>query len=55
MDDLHYELPIEENKDHTIKIIVEDKNHDMYTEKTFQVKVNRDDIIGKLLITPDTV
>jgi len=49
------EITIEENKEYIITMLVEDVNRDMKTEKIFKVGVEREDIIGKLLITPDTV
>ncbi len=55
LDDKNYELPIDQNKDYLVKLVVEDSNRDMHTEKTFKVSVRRDDIIWKLLIKPDTV
>ncbi|MCF7835341.1 hypothetical protein K9M48_04865 [Candidatus Gracilibacteria bacterium] len=50
-----FEISLDENKDYEIKIVVEDVNRDVSSEEIINVKIKRDDIIGKLLVTPDTV
>lgn len=50
-----FETTFQESKDYTVKIIVEDINRNMKTEKIFTVGVNRADLLWNLLITPDTV
>lgn len=46
---------MEDSNDHTIRIVVEDKTRGTKTEETIGVRIKRDDIIGKLIVTPDTV
>lgn len=50
-----FEATIQDSKDHTITILVEDKTRGTKTEEIIPVKINRDDIVGKLIVTPDTV
>jgi PKD repeat protein len=50
-----FEIPVEDSNDHQISIVVEDATRGTRTEEILTVKVNREDIIGKLIITPDTV
>jgi hypothetical protein len=38
-----------------VRIVVADANRDMGSEETFNIQIQRDDIIGKLLVKPDTV
>lgn len=50
-----FQITIDESKDYNIKIVVNDANRKITTEKEFKVLVKRDDIIWKLLISPDSV
>ncbi|MFZ2911693.1 MAG: PKD domain-containing protein [Candidatus Absconditicoccaceae bacterium] len=54
-DNKSFQISLDENKDYEIKIIVEDINRGVKSEKIINVKIERDDVVGKLLITPDTV
>lgn len=54
-DNKGFEIALTENKNYEIKIVVSDVNRNVQSEKIINVKINRDDIIWKLLITPDTV
>ncbi len=54
-DENSYDFTVDENKDYTVKIVVEDKQKEMKTEKTFYIKVKRDDIIGNISVFPKTV
>lgn len=51
-----YDITIEDTKDYVLTINISDPNHeDMNYSKSINISVQRDDIIPKLLITPDTV
>jgi len=50
-----FQITIDESKDYSVKIVVSDPNHNISTEKEFKVLVKRDDVIWKLLVSPDTV
>ncbi len=50
-----FETTIQDANDHQISIVVEDKTRGTKTEEILTAKTNRDDIIGKLLVKPDTV
>ena len=50
-----FEFKVEDVNTHTVTILVQNPNSWAKTEKSFTVSVNRDAIIGKLLIKPDTV
>lgn len=50
-----FQITIDENKDYNITIVVSEPNRNIKTEKEFKVTVKRDDIIWKLLVSPDTV
>ena len=50
-----FEFTIEDNQNHEAKLIVEDIPSGAKTEITLPIRVNRADIIGKLIVTPDTV
>ncbi len=50
-----FQTTIDSSKDYNIKIVVNDPNRDVTTEKEIKVMVKRDDIIWKLLVSPDTV
>lgn len=51
-----FDTTIEDTKDYVITIHVSDPNHeDMTYTKSINVSVKRDDIVPKLIITPDTV
>jgi hypothetical protein len=53
--DSSFQTTIDTSKDYNIKIIVTDPNRDTKTEQEIKISVKRDDIIGNLLVTPDTV
>jgi len=55
IDEKTYEINIEDSEEHIVQIIAEDTNRGMKSEETFTIKIKRDDIVGKLLIKPDTV
>ena len=55
LDDNNFELSLTENKTYQVRIVIEDSNRDMKSEETFSVEIKRDDIVGKLLVKPDTV
>ncbi len=48
-------INLDENKDYEIKIVVEDVNRNVKSEKIINVKIQKDDVIWRLLFTPDTV
>jgi len=51
-----FDTTIEDTKDYVMTISVSDPNHEEMTyTKTINISVQRDDIVPKLLITPDTV
>ncbi len=50
-----FEYTIDNNNDHEAKLIVEDKQSGAKKEISIPIKVNRENIIGKLIVTPDTV
>lgn len=50
-----FEFTIEDSVNHEVKIIVEDIPSGAKTEVTIPIKINRADIIGKIIVTPDTV
>jgi hypothetical protein len=51
-----FDITIEDTKDYVLTINVSDPNHEEMTyTKTINVSVQRDDIVPKLIITPDTV
>ena len=54
-DNKSFQITLDENKDYEIKIIIQDINRDVKSERIISVKIERDDVIWKLLITPDTV
>jgi len=53
--DNSFQTTIDSNKNYNIKIIVTDPNHKTTTEKEIKISVDRDDIIWKLIVSPDTV
>jgi len=55
LDEKTFEIPIDESKIYDLHLVVEDVNRDIKTEEVFIVQVKRDDIIGKIIITPDSV
>jgi len=55
LDENMAEITIDQNKEYTITIVVEDINRDMKTEENIKVKIKRDDIIGKMIVSPDYV
>jgi hypothetical protein len=50
-----FEVTLQDSNTHTITIIIEDKTRGTKTEEIIPVTIKRDDIIGKLIVTPDTV
>jgi hypothetical protein len=50
-----FELNIDTNKDHNLILVVEDSVRGTKTEEKITVSVNTEDIIGKLIVKPDTV
>lgn len=50
-----FEISLDENKSYEIKILVEDINRNVSSEESFNIDIKRDDIIWKLLVSPDTV
>jgi hypothetical protein len=50
-----YEFTIDTPAEHVVKILVEDLTTNAKTEKELTIRVNRDAIIGKLLVKPDSV
>ena len=50
-----FEFTIEDNQIHEMKLIVEDIPSGAKTEIIIPIRVNRADIIGKLIVIPDTV
>lgn len=50
-----FEIKIDTNADHQITILIQDATRGIKTQQTLTVKVNREDIIGKLVVKPGTV
>jgi hypothetical protein len=50
-----FEFTIDDSADHEVLIVVEDKQSGAKTETKLPVSINRADIVGKLVVTPDTV
>ncbi|MBU0627118.1 hypothetical protein KKG31_03100 [Patescibacteria group bacterium] len=50
-----FEMTVDTNADHSLVLVVEDSARGTRTEEKITVRVNTDDIIGKLIIKPDTV
>lgn len=50
-----FEIKIDTNADHQITLVVQDPARGTKSEQSLMVKVNRDDIIGKLIVKPSTV
>ncbi len=50
-----WEMNINTSDDHKITMVVEDTNRWLKTEKEILVKINRSDVVGKLIVLPDTV
>lgn len=50
-----FEYTIEDNKNHEAKLVIEDIPNGAKTEIIVPIQVNRADIIGKIIVTPDTV
>jgi hypothetical protein len=44
-DNKSFQISLDENKDYEIKIVVEDVNRDVKSEKIINVKINRDDVV----------
>jgi hypothetical protein len=54
-DNRSFEFTINSPEEQNVKIIVEDTSTNAKTEKNFSVYVNRDSIIGRLTVKPDSV
>lgn len=50
-----FEFTIDDSDDHEVQLIVEDKPSGAKTEITIPIKIDREDIIGKVIVTPSTV
>ncbi len=50
-----FQTTIDDTRDYNIKIVVTDPNRGITTEKDIRISVKRDDIVWKLLISPDVV
>jgi hypothetical protein len=50
-----FEFTIDNNQSHEAILVVEDIPSGAKTEITIPIRVNRADIIGKLIVTPNTV
>lgn len=50
-----FEFTIDDSADHEVLIVVEDKQSGAKTETKLPISINRADIVGKLVVTPDTV
>lgn len=50
-----FEVTLQESKDHEIIIEVQDPVRGTKTQEIIPISIKRDDIIGKLLVSPDTV
>ncbi len=50
-----FEVTLQDSNTHTIALVVEDATRGTKTEEVIPVSIKRDDIIGKLIVTPDTV
>lgn len=55
IDGTTFEFTIDDNASHQATLVVEDVPSGAKTEITIPISVNRADIIGKLIVTPDTV
>lgn len=55
IDQNSFEFTIDNNASHEVTLIVEDVPSGAKTEIKIPVRVNRADVIGKLIVTPDTV
>ena len=55
LDEENFELTINESKQYTVTILVEDPNREIKSEESFEVIIKRDDIVGKILTKPDSV
>ncbi|HBB04551.1 TPA: hypothetical protein DCZ39_06800 [Patescibacteria group bacterium] len=54
-DQNNFEFTIDSAQDHQATLVIEDIPSGAKTEMNIPIKVNRVDIIGKLIVTPDTV
>ena len=50
-----FEVTLQESKDHELIIEVQDPVRGTKTQEIIPITVKRDDIVGKLLVSPDTV
>ncbi len=50
-----FEFTIEDSSDHEAKLLIEDAPSGAETEINIPIKINRKDIIGKLVVTPSMV
>lgn len=54
-DSKSFEIKIQEDKTHDLKIVIEDVNRWTKTEKSLKVKIDKEDVIGRIKVTPNTV
>ncbi|MDD3262729.1 MAG: PKD domain-containing protein [Candidatus Absconditabacteria bacterium] len=54
-DNKNFEFTIDSPNEHIVEILVEDSSTNAKTVETFSIYVNRDSIIGRLIIKPDSV
>jgi len=54
-DSKNFEFTINDSQDHQATLVVEDIPSGAKTEINIPIKVHRSDIVGKLIVTPDTV
>lgn len=50
-----FAFTIDENKDHVLKVIIQDTVRGVKTEKEIPIQVKRQDVIGKIIVKPDYV
>jgi len=50
-----FEVTIQESKDHEVVLLVQDPSRGTKSQEVIPIKIKRDDIVGKLLVSPDTV
>lgn len=50
-----FEIKVDTSVDHQVSIVIEDAARWATTEKTLTIKTKKDDIVGKLIVKPDTI
>jgi hypothetical protein len=50
-----FEFTIDDSNDHEATLVIEDVPSGAKTEIIIPIKINRDDVIGKIVVTPGTV